>query len=132
MNLALIFAAGWGSRVGSPIPKQFLSLDGKPILIRTLEIFQKSEQIDAIILVTLENFVSYSERLLRTWHISKCKTIVPGGETCLESIFKGLTKIEELYLNENPIVLIHDGVRPFITADTIDKNVLMVKERILE
>lgn len=127
MNIALIFAAGRGKRTGESVPKQFLLIDGKPILIRTLEKFQLSNLIDEIFLVTLEEYFGETQRMLKTWSITKCKQIISGGETGLDSIFNGLKSISSKFPNENPIVLIHDGVRPFIDTHTIEKNIEIVR-----
>lgn len=127
MNIALIFAAGRGKRAGKSVPKQFLLIERKPILIRTLEKFQLSNLIDEIFLVTLDEYFDETRRMLEQWSITKCKQLIVGGETGLDSIFNGLMAISSEYPNENPVVLIHDGVRPFIDSHTIEKNIELVR-----
>lgn len=127
-NIAIIFAGGTGQRMNTKAkPKQFLELHGKPILVYTLEQFQKSEDIDGIILVILKDWLDYSKDLTYEYHLTKVASIVPGGKTGQESIYNGLIEAERLY-GQDVIVLIHDGVRPIIDSETIKKNIECVKE----
>lgn len=132
MNVALIFAGGSGSRMHTKSrPKQFLELNGKPILIYTLELFDDHPLIDAIVCVCIEPWIPFLEKMIRKYELSKVVRIVPGGETGQNSIFKGLCAIEQFAIKEhddNTIVLIHDGVRPLITEDTITDNIQMVNQ----
>lgn len=122
-NIAIIFAGGTGQRMdNSEIPKQFIEIDGKPIIIHTLEVFEKSDDIDAIIIASLFGWIDYLNMLIRKYHLFKVKAIVPGGETSQLSIFNGLKKAYELF-PKNSVVLIHDGVRPFIDLELIRKNI---------
>lgn len=123
MNYALIFAGGTGQRMNSKTkPKQFLELHGKPIIIYTLEQFDNHREIDAIVVVCLEAWIPYLEQLLIKFGITKVKAIVPGGASGQESIYHGIEKLHEFY-DDNSVVLIHDGVRPLIDAETIHKNI---------
>lgn len=124
MNTAIIFAGGTGQRMNSRAkPKQFLELHGKPILVYTIEKFQRHQQIDHIIVVCIESWLDYCVWLVEQYRQTKVAAVVPGGPTGQESIFHGLEKAYELYGDENPIVLIHDGVRPLIDADTISRAI---------
>ena len=128
MNIAVIFAGGVGKRMHSgSIPKQFLELHGKPILIYTLEHFQKSKDIDGIILVSVKEWIPYCEELALKYQLSKVAAIVPGGNTGFLSIDNGLAKAHELYPDDS-IVLIHDGVRPLINKEIIAECIASVKE----
>lgn len=128
MNIALIFAGGTGQRMNNgSIPKQFLELHGKPIMIYTLEIFEKHSDIDGVVVVCLESWIPYLDKMLNRFEISKVKAIVPGGSTGQESIKNGLLKLNELY-SRDAIVLVHDGVRPLINAETISNNIECAKE----
>lgn len=128
MNIAIIFAGGTGQRMNSKTkPKQFLELYGKPILVYTLEQFQNHEKIDEIILVCLEEWISYSENLIKKYGLSKVRIVLKGGRTGQESIFNGVSKAYEIYGKES-IVLIHDGVRPLIDSETISKNIETVEK----
>lgn len=127
MNIAIIFAGGSGIRMGAGIPKQFLEINGKPVIIHTLQLFQFHDEIDKIYVSILDDYLDYMQELAQEYHLTKVKCILPGGETAQDSIYKALKKAEE----ENPedsIVLIHDGVRPFISYEVISNNIEGVKE----
>lgn len=128
MNIALIFAGGTGQRMNTKkLPKQFLELHNKPIIIYTIEQFENHPEIDGIVVVCLDGWHDYLRKLLRKFDITKVKAIVSGGETGQDSIFNGVEKINELY-SEDSIVLIHDGVRPLIDAELISHNIKSVKK----
>lgn len=128
MNTALIFAGGTGQRMNSRSkPKQFLELHGKPIIIYTLEHFEVHPEIDNIIIVCLESWISELKILLDRYSISKVVKIVPGGNTGHESIRNGLLVMREEW-KDNDIVLIHDGVRPLITEELITANIDKAKK----
>ena len=128
MNIALIFAGGTGQRMNTKTkPKQFLELHGKPILVYTLEQFQKHDEIDAIILVMLESWIDYSRTLIEQYHLTKVTAIVPGGSTGQESIYNGVKTASELFPMES-VILIHDGVRPLVDGKTISSNIACVKQ----
>lgn len=122
-NIALIFAGGTGRRMKSVSkPKQFLELNGKPIIIYTLEIFDNHPLIDGIVVVCLESWIPYLAKQLDRFGIKKAGTIAPGGSTGQESIYHGLLAARETY-GEDCNVLIHDGVRPLITDATVSDNI---------
>ncbi len=127
MNIALIFAGGVGERMGLETPKQFIEIEEKPILIHTLELFQNHDDIDQIYIVMLEKYISYTQELVNQYGIKKVRDVVAGGDTALDSIYNGLKKIRENN-NDEDIVLIHDGVRPYITDQTITNNIDGVKK----
>lgn len=129
MNIAIIFAGGTGTRMNTKsVPKQFLELHGKPVLIYTLEHFDRHPEIDQIVLVCLESWIDYAKRILKKFQITKVTKIVPGGKTGQESIWNGIAIAHEISTDENDMVLIHDGVRPLIDADTITRCLSCVKE----
>ena len=129
MNTALIFAGGAGRRMHSAgKPKQFLELHGKPIIIHTLEHFDRHPEIDAIAVVCIAGWIDYLKDLLIRFHIKKVRWIVPGGETSQESTRAGLGILEANCDPRDTIVLIHDGVRPLITEKLISDNIAAVKE----
>ncbi len=128
MNIAVIFAGGSGQRMHSrDIPKQFLEMHGKPIIIYTLELFEKHPEIDAIVIACKEDWIEYLEKLLYKYRIEKVKKIVPGGETGQMSIYNGLVAAQEVSMGEETIVLVHDGVRPLINQKVISDNIESVK-----
>lgn len=120
MNIAVIFAGGAGKRMNTKaIPKQFLKMHGKPVLVYTLEHFQNHPQVDAIILVCIASWIEHANTLIRDYHLSKVVDVVPGGDTGQGSIFAGLTCARQISKGEKDIVLVHDGVRPLIDEQTI-------------
>lgn len=128
MNIGVIFAGGVGSRMHSKDkPKQFLEMYNKPIIIHTLEYFEKHQEIDKIVVVCVADWVNYLKELLYKFRIDKVKKIVPGGETGQLSIYNGLIAAKELAGEEKSIVLIHDGVRPLISEQLITDNIQAVK-----
>lgn len=129
VNLAIIFAGGVGSRFKmSEIPKQFQKVDGKEILIHTLEKFQTTKEIDAIVLVMVSEWIDYSKDLIDRYNLDKVQWIVSGGSNGQESIFNGLQCAYNHYPPES-VVLIHDGVRPVIDEKLILKNIESVKTK---
>lgn len=129
MNIAVIFAGGSGERMHSKNkPKQFLMIHGKPIIVHTIEVFEKNEEIDGIVVVCIEKWIPYMEELVYRYRLDKVKRIVPGGETGQMSIYHGLVAAKEQYGEKDNIVLIHDGVRPLIDEETIKRNIEMVKK----
>lgn len=129
LNIAVIFAGGVGKRMHSKdIPKQFLKLHDKPIIIHTLELFENSPEIDAIVVSCLSNYIGYLNKLVSKFNLKKVQRIVPGGKSGQESIFNGLKAAAAIGNRESDIVLIHDGVRPLINLKTIHDNIKSVRE----
>ncbi|MBO6025182.1 MAG: 2-C-methyl-D-erythritol 4-phosphate cytidylyltransferase [Bacteroidales bacterium] len=127
-SIAVIFAGGTGNRMNTVSrPKQFLELQGKPIIIYTLELFDNHPEIDGIVVACLESWIPFLEKQIKKFEITKVVEIVPGGETSQASIFNGLVATENRY-DSDSIVLIHDGVRPLITEQTISDNIKTAKE----
>lgn len=129
MNVAVIFAGGTGTRMNTTSkPKQFLELHGKPIIIYTLELFQQAPSIDAIVIVMLESWIPYTNELIDKYKITKVQAVIPGGETGQNSIYNGVSKAHELFPDDS-VVLIHDGVRPLVDVDTIERCIICVKDK---
>lgn len=129
MNIAVIFAGGAGSRMHTKSrPKQFLDLNGKPIIIYTLELFDNHPLIDGIVVACIESWIPFLEKMLRKFEINKVMKIVPGGVSGQDSIYSGLLAAEQISNGENATVLIHDGVRPMINEETITDNINKVGE----
>lgn len=122
-NIAVIFAGGAGRRMRTVSkPKQFLELNGKPVIIYTLELFDNHPEIDGIVVVCLKDWIDYLHKQLRKFGITKVGAVVAGGKTGQESIYNGLVAAKNTY-GEECNVLIHDGVRPLITDQTITDNI---------
>ena len=134
MNIAAIFAGGSGIRMNTKSrPKQFLELHGKPIILYTLELFDNHPDIDAITVACIQSWIPFLEKQIRKFEINKVVKIVPGGATGQESIYNALCAAEQhALLSQGTLdgvnVLIHDGVRPLITEQTITDNINKVRE----
>lgn len=131
MNIGLIFAGGSGRRMNTKSrPKQFLEYNGKPIIVYTLELFDNHQMIDGIVVVCIEDWIPFLEKQLKKFEINKVVRIVKGGNSGQESIYNGLVAAEDITNNtSNAVVLIHDGVRPLITEETITDNINTVREK---
>lgn len=123
MNIAIIIASGSGQRMGQDIPKQFINVYDKPVLIYTLESFQKHPLIDAIEVVCKEGWHDVVWAYAKQFNISKLKWIVSGGETGQESIRNGVYNLQE-NCEENDNIIIHDGIRPLVD-DTVLSDVII-------
>lgn len=127
--IALIFAGGMGERMeGARIPKQFLEIGGKSIIVRTVEHFQNHPLVDAIVVVCVESWIGTFLTQARQFRLSKVAKVVRGGATGQESIYNGLCAIADIETSES-IVLVHDGVRPLIDEGTITRCVDSVAEK---
>lgn len=122
-NIALIIAGGIGARTHQDIPKQFINVNNKPIIIYTLEAFQNHPQIDTIEVVCLEGWHDVIWAYSKQFGISKLENIVNGGETGQDSIRNGLRDIGKRYNDDNDIVIIHDSIRPMVSADLITDSI---------
>ena len=129
MNIAAIFAGGSGVRMHTKSrPKQFLELNGKPIIIYTLELFDNHPQVDAIVVACIDSWIPFLKKMIRKFEITKVIEIVPGGETGQDSIYNALQAAERAADGKDATVMIHDGVRPLITEQTITDNINTVEE----
>ena len=126
-NVALIIAGGSGHRMQQDIPKQFINVYDKPVLIYTLEGFQKHPQIDAIELVCIDGWQDMVWAYAKQFNITKLKWIVPGGESGQESIRNGVFNLEG-ELNEDDIVIIHDGIRPLVDEMVLSDVIVVCKK----
>lgn len=126
-NLALIIAGGSGARMHQSIPKQFLSVNERPVIIYTLEAFQNHADIDAIAVVCIEGWEQVLWAYARQFNINKLKYVVPGGKNGQDSIRNGVFELEKYYDPED-IVLIHDSIRPMVSADIISDCIVKTKK----
>lgn len=128
MNIAVIFAGGAGKRMkNTGTPKQFLELYGKPIIIYTLEIFQKHPDIDKIIIPCIHGWEDYLKELIKKYCITKVDKIMTGGKDTQESKMKALEYLKRM-CKDDDIILLHDAVRPIITNKIITDNIESVKK----
>lgn len=121
MNVALLTAAGSGTRMQLNIPKQFIHVDDKPVIIYTMEAFQNHPSIDSIIVVTIDSWSDVLWAYAKQFGITKLKWVVPGGNSGQESIRKGLDVLKQ-ELSDDDVVLIHDGNRPLVSSQIISDS----------
>lgn len=123
MNVAIVVAAGQGTRLGSERPKQFLELGGVPVIVHTLRQFERSKQIEEVITVLPAGETAGFESLAQQFALTKLRRAISGGPTRAQSVRNGLNAIEAAV-----VVAVHDGVRPFVTPEEIDRVVLAAQE----
>lgn len=128
MNIAVILAGGVGSRVGADCPKQFIEVLGKPVIAYTIEVFQKHEEIDAIEVVCLAEYIEYLKELTAKYRFDKVKWIVEGGDTFQESVINGIHYLQE-EAGEKDIALIHYAASPFVSDEIISDCIRVCKEK---
>lgn len=117
-NIALIIAGGLGARMAQDIPKQFITVNEKPVIVYTLKAFQDHPEIDAIAVVCIEGWEQVLWAYARQFNITKLQYVVPGGKNGQESIRNGVFELEKHFASED-IVLIHDAIRPMVSAEII-------------
>ena len=127
MNIGLIIAGGSGNRMGQDIPKQFMHVDGAPIIIWTLKAFEQHPDIEAIAVVCLRGWETVLQSYANQFCIKKLKWIFPGGDTGFESIHNGIYGLKEAGCDDEDLVLIHDGVRPLLSQEIISSNIAICK-----
>ena len=123
MNIALIIAGGSGNRMGQDIPKQFLHIDGAPVIIWTMKAFEIHPDIDSIAVVCLKGWETVLKSYANQYGITKLKWIFPGGKTGMESIHNGIFGLREAGVSDDALVLIHDSVRPLLSQEIISSNI---------
>lgn len=117
-NIALIIAGGSGNRMGQDIPKQFINVYDKPVIIYTLESFQRHPMVDLIEVVCIDGWQDMLWTYAEQFNISKLKWVVTGGSTCQESIRNGVFFLEDKG-EANDIIVIHDGIRPLVESSVL-------------
>ena len=120
---AVIVSAGNSTRMGG-INKQFLELDGAPVIVKTINMFQRCQMIDEIIVVTRESDIDEIAKLVKEYDFTKVFNIVPGGETRQLSVYEGVTATS----NIADLVVIHDGARPLVTLEVIEETIKTAAE----
>ena len=128
MNIGVILAAGLGSRMGSDLPKQFLPLDGKPILVHSVQRFAACEAIDEIVLAVPKTYLSYTKDILAQYFPDRSFYLIAGGHDRSETLCRLVDFIFETFaVDENTILVTHDGVRPYVTERMILENIEAAK-----
>ena len=127
MNVAIILASGQGQRMGQDIPKQFINVYDKPVLIYTLEGFQKHPEIDAIEVVCIDGWHDIVRAYARQFNIDKLKWIVSGGNSAQESIRNGVFHLEE-HCSGDDIIIVHDGIRPLVDETVLSDVIVKCRQ----
>lgn len=127
MNIGLVIAGGSGKRMAQDIPKQFINVYDKPVILYTLENFQRHPQIDAIEVVCLEGWENVLEAYARQYGITKLEWIVSGGETGQESIRNGVFHLEGT-CKEDDIIVLHDGIRPMVNESILSDVIVTCRK----
>lgn len=117
-NIAIIIAGGSGNRMGQDIPKQFINVHDKPIIIYTLESFERHPLVDVIEVVCIDGWHDVLKAYAKQFNISKLKWVISGGKTGQESIRNGVYNLEGK-VNKDDIVIIHDGIRPLVESSVL-------------
>jgi len=128
MNIGLIIAGGVGARMQQDIPKQFINVYDKPVIVYTLEAFQNHPEIDAIEVVCLDGWHDVLKAYAKQFGIAKLENVVSGGDVGQSSIRNGLYDIFERHNDKNDIVLIHDAIRPMVSEQIISDNIRICRE----
>ena len=129
MNYGLILAGGVGQRMRrTGMPKQFLEVFGKPIIIYTLQKFEYCEDIDAVVIACHSSWKDYMESMLQRYGIKKVKAVISGGKDRQDSVLKGLKFIQANGASDEDIIVINDGVRPLIHENILSENIRVAKK----
>ena len=126
-NIALLIAGGTGVRMHQDIPKQFLSVNDKPVIVYTMEAFQNHPEIDAIYIACLHGWQNMLQAYIKQFGLTKVKKIVKGGENGQASIRNGVFAIAKDYEYDD-LILVHDAIRPMVSADIISDNIVKCKQ----
>lgn len=126
-NIALVIAGGSGNRMGQDIPKQFIHVESSPIIIHTLQCFQRHPDINAIAVVCLKGWETVLQSYANQFCITKLRHIYPGGRTGMESIHNGIYGLKADGYSDEDLILIHDSVRPLLSQDIISNNIATCK-----
>lgn len=126
-NIALIIAGGSGARMNQDIPKQFLTVNERPVIVYTLEAFQNHADIDVIAVVCLEGWEQVLRAYANQFNITKLQYIIPGGENGQSSIRNGVLELEK-HFDPDDIVMIHDAIRPMVSAEIISDCLVKTRQ----
>lgn len=126
-NVGLLIAGGSGNRMHQDIPKQFITVNERPVIVYTLEAFENHPEIDAIAVVCIEGWEQVLWAYAKQFNITKLKYIVPGGKNGQDSIRNGVMELEK-HFNADDLVLVHDAIRPMVSAEIISDNIRVARK----
>lgn len=127
MNVALILAGGTGERVGAPVPKQFIEVEGKPVIVYTLERFEECGDVDAVVVACLPSWIDELRALAEQFGLSKVCKVIEGGVTYQDSVMRGLAAVERI-CSDDDVVAIHFAASPFVTGEIISDSIRVARE----
>lgn len=127
-NIAIILAGGVGKRMGGAMPKQFLSVNDKPVIVHTILNFQKNVNIDNVLIVCVQDWIPQLEEIIAEYGLSKVCYIVPGGETSHDSTRNGIFFLKDK-ISKDDFVIIHDAARPILPQKAIDEMLSVAHKR---
>jgi 2-C-methyl-D-erythritol 4-phosphate cytidylyltransferase len=127
-NYAIILAGGAGTRLGGPMPKQFISLNDKPVIVHTLENFEKNKDIEAVLIVCIKDFIQLLEEIIVEYELKKVKWIVPGGDTSHDSTRNGIFHLKDK-IKSDDFVIIHDAARPILPQVAMQNMIGVAHEK---
>ena len=127
MNIAMIIGGGTGRRMENEIPKQFINVNDKPIILYTMEAFQKHPDIDEIGVVCIEGWHEILKAYAKQYHVNKLQWVVDGGIVGQESIYNGLIEAEKRYKLDD-LILVHDAIRPMVSQEIISDCIIQCKK----
>jgi len=119
-NYVILLAGGVGKRMQSSLPKQFIEVDGKPIIVYTLERFQINSRIEKIVIVCIKDYIEHTKTLIKDYSFSKVEWIIEGGDTSHDSIRNGVFFLKDK-INSDDFIIVHDAVRPILPQKAIDE-----------
>lgn len=127
-NIGLIIAGGSGNRMHQDIPKQFITVNERPVIVYTLEAFEKHPEVDAIAVVCIAGWEQVLWAYAKQFNITKLKYVIPGGKNGQDSIRNGVFELEK-HFDQDDIVLVHDAIRPMLSAEIISDNIRVAREK---
>ena len=127
MNIAAILAGGSGQRMHLDIPKQFINVNDKPVIIHTLDVFQQHPDIDSILVICIDGWQEILKAYAKQFGITKLKWVVSGGQNGQESAYKGLIELEK-FCNADDLIIMHDANRPLVTQEIISDGIIKCRK----
>lgn len=128
MNYVILLAGGVGKRMGADIPKQFIKVEGKPIIVYSIENFQRNEQIKKIVVVCVKDWIDYVKELVKEYSLTKVEWIIEGGSTSHDSIKNGVFFLKDK-VNPDDYIIVHDAVRPILPQKAINEVLRVAHEK---
>lgn len=127
-NFVILLAGGVGKRMGASLPKQFMEVEGKPIIVYSIENFQRNPQIEKIVVVCVKDWIEHLRELVKKYSLTKVQWIIEGGETGHDSISNGVFFLKDK-INQDDFIIVHDAVRPVLPQKAIDEVIRVAHEK---